>query len=45
MAEVIAAVGATSPKDMGKVMPAVMAKTKGRADGKRINVMVRELLK
>ena len=45
VAEVIAAVGATSPKDMGKVMPAVMAKTKGRADGKRINVMVRELLK
>jgi uncharacterized protein YqeY len=25
-------------------MPAVMAKTKGRADGKRINAMVRELL-
>lgn len=45
VAEVIAAVGATSPKDMGKVMPAVMAKTKGHADGKRINVMVRELLK
>ena len=35
VAEVIAAVGATSPKDMGKVMPAVMAKTKGRADGIR----------
>ena len=45
VAEVIADVGATSPKDMGKVMPAVMVKTKGRADGKRINVMVRELLK
>lgn len=45
VAEVIAAVGATSSKDMGKVMPAVMVKTKGRADGKRINVMVRELLK
>ena len=45
VAEVIAAVGSTSPKDMGKVMPAVMTKTKGRADGKRINVMVRELLK
>lgn len=45
VAEVIVAVGATSPKDMGKVMSAVMAKTKGRADGKRINVMVRELLK
>ena len=45
VAEVIAAVGATSPKDMGKLKPAVLVKTKGRADGKRINVMVRELLK
>lgn len=44
VAEVIAAVGATSPKDMGKVMPKVIAETKGRADGKRINAMVRELL-
>lgn len=43
--EVIAAVGATCAKDMGKVMPQVMAKAKGRADGKRINMMVRELLK
>ena len=45
VAEVVAAVGATTMKDMGKVMPAVMAKTKGRADGKRINAMVRDLLK
>lgn len=45
VADVIAEVGATSLKEMGKVMPAVMAKTKGRADGKRINAMVRELLK
>lgn len=44
VAEVIAAVGATSPKDMGKVMPQVMAKAKGRADGKRINAMVKTLL-
>lgn len=43
--EVIAAVGAKSPKDMGKVMPVVMAKTKGRATGKRISSLVRELLK
>ncbi len=45
VAEVIAETGAAGPKDMGKVMPAVMAKTKGRADGKRISAMVRELLK
>ena len=45
VAEVVAEVGATTMKDIGKVMPAVMAKTKGRADGKRINAMVRELLK
>jgi len=42
--EVIAAMGATSMKDMGKVMPQVMAKTKGSADGKVINQLVRELL-
>lgn len=42
--EVIAAMGATSMKDMGKVMPQVMAKTKGSADGKMINQLVRELL-
>lgn len=45
VAEVVAEVGAATMKDMGKVMPAVMARTKGRADGKRINAMVRELLK
>ena len=44
VAETIAEVGATSIKEMGKVMPKVMAKTKGRADGKRINAIVRELL-
>lgn len=45
VAEVIAEVGATSPKEIGKVMPKVIAKANGRADGKRINAMVRELLK
>src|SRR5690606_33309535 len=37
LAQVVDAVvqetGATSPKDLGKVMPAVMAKVAGRADG------------
>jgi uncharacterized protein YqeY len=40
----IAEVGATSVKDMGKVMGAVINKTKGRADGKVINTIVKELL-
>lgn len=40
----ISEVGASSVKDMGKVMGAVIAKTKGRADGKVINTIVKELL-
>ena len=40
----VAETGAATAKDMGKVMAAVIPKTKGRADGKRINAMVRELL-
>lgn len=44
VAAVIAESGATSVKDMGKVMPQVMAKTKGSADGKMVNQLVRELL-
>ena len=42
--EAVDATGATSMKDMGKVMAAVMPKTKGRADGKEINTIVRNLL-
>ncbi len=41
---VIAESGASSMKDMGKVMPQVMAKTKGSADGKMVNRLVREQL-
>ncbi len=44
VAAVIAEVGATSAKDMGKVMPQVMARTKGAADGKLVNQIVRESL-
>ena len=44
VAAVIAEVGATSAKDMGKVMPVVMSKTRGAADGKLVNQLVRELL-
>jgi len=42
--EVIAQVGATSPKDMGLVMKELMARVKGQADGKVVNAIVRELL-
>ena len=43
--DVVAESGASSPKEMGKVMSAVMPQVKGRADGKRVSVMVQELLK
>jgi uncharacterized protein len=36
--------GATSPKETGKVMAAVMPKVGGRADGKRVSELVREKL-
>ena len=42
--EAVESTGASSVKDMGKVMAAVMPKTKGRADGKEINRIARELL-
>ena len=35
---------ATGPKEMGKVMAALMPKVKGRADGKLVNSIVREML-
>jgi len=42
--ETIEEVGASSIKDMGKVMKAVMPKVKGRADGKKVNEMVKKFL-
>lgn len=36
--------GASSMKDMGKIMAFIMPKTKGRADGKEINSIVKEKL-
>ncbi|CCQ96065.1 conserved hypothetical protein [[Clostridium] ultunense Esp] len=42
--EVISQVGATSKKDMGKVMANLMPKVTGRADGKRVNQLVQEYL-
>src|ERR1700755_2537361 len=40
----IAETGAQSPRDMGQVMKAVMARSGGRADGKRASARVREAL-
>ncbi|HEX2623385.1 MAG TPA: GatB/YqeY domain-containing protein [Phototrophicaceae bacterium] len=42
--EVIAQVGATSGKDIPKVMGPIMARVKGIADGKLVNQVVRDLL-
>ncbi|MBR1885208.1 MAG: GatB/YqeY domain-containing protein [Schwartzia sp.] len=42
--EAVAKSGATSPKDMGKVMKELMPKVKGRADGKLVNGIVKEFL-
>ncbi|HWI21640.1 MAG TPA: GatB/YqeY domain-containing protein [Baekduia sp.] len=43
--DAIAETGASSPKDMGGVMKAAMAKTQGRADGKRVSALAGEALK
>ena len=40
----IAETGASSPRDMGQGMKAVMAASDGRADGKRTSARVREAL-
>ncbi|HAA89207.1 MAG TPA: aspartyl-tRNA amidotransferase [Peptococcaceae bacterium] len=42
--EVIAASGARSPRDAGRVMSVLMPRLKGRADGKVVHEVVRSLL-
>ncbi|MGN6186371.1 MAG: GatB/YqeY domain-containing protein [Thermoanaerobaculia bacterium] len=42
--EIIAATGAQSKKDLGKVMKEATARFKGRADGKKIQEVVQRLL-
>lgn len=42
--QVVEETGASSPKDMGRVMQAVMPKVKGRADGKIVNAIVKKIL-
>jgi uncharacterized protein YqeY len=44
VAAAIAETGAAGPRDMGQVMKAVMARSGGRADGKRTSAAVREAL-
>ncbi|HST41989.1 MAG TPA: GatB/YqeY domain-containing protein [Conexibacter sp.] len=44
VAEAVAETGASSPKEMGAVMKATMARVAGRADGKRVSARVREAL-
>jgi len=40
----VAETGATGQKDMGKLMKVVMPQVKGKADGKMVNDIVKELL-
>ena len=42
--DAVAESGASSPKEMGKVMSVVMPKVQGRAEGKRVSELVREAL-
>ncbi len=45
IAEIVAKTGASSMKDIGKVMGALMPQIKGKADGSLVNRIVGELLK
>ncbi len=42
--QVIEEAGASGPQDLGKVMPVLMQQFRGRADGREVNEVVRELL-
>lgn len=44
VAAAVASTGAAGPKDMGKVIGAVMAQVKGRAEGSTVSRLVREAL-
>jgi uncharacterized protein YqeY len=45
VADAVSETGASSPKDMGQVMKAAMARVAGRADGKRVSAVVQGALK
>ncbi|MFN2131876.1 MAG: GatB/YqeY domain-containing protein [Anaerolineae bacterium] len=42
--QIIAETGASSPKQMGQVMSVLMPRVRGRADGRQVSQIVRELL-
>jgi uncharacterized protein YqeY len=44
VSEAVAESGASGPRDMGKVMPLVMDRAGGRADGRRVSDLVRKAL-
>ena len=44
LAQVIQEVSASGPKDLGEVMKSAMARFEGRADGRAVNRLARELL-
>ncbi|HEX2703109.1 MAG TPA: GatB/YqeY domain-containing protein [Solirubrobacteraceae bacterium] len=44
VARAVAQSGASSPQELGKVMPIAMAEVAGRADGRRVSDQVREAL-
>ena len=44
LAHVIEEISASGPKDLGRVMKSAMPKLAGRADGREVNQLARELL-
>ena len=44
VARAVSQSGASSPQELGKVMPIAIAEVAGRADGKRVSAQVREAL-
>jgi uncharacterized protein len=42
--EVVSSVGAKGPNDLGKVMPVLMGKVRGRAEGRAVNETARKVL-
>jgi uncharacterized protein YqeY len=44
VAEIVARVGATGPRDMGKVMPLALKEAGDRVSGKRLSDAVRQAL-